>query len=234
MKKSAEILTKEFLESCALFEGIRAQDLEGMLTCLGPRILTADKGQIIFGEGEPARSVGLMATGSAQIIKEDYGGNRTIVARIEPGELFGESFACAQLKALPVSVVAQERCNYLLFDCQRLLTGCSNACPFHSQMIYNLLKIVATKNLIFHQKIEITSKRTTREKLMTYLMSQAKAQGSDSFTIPYDRQGLADYLEVDRSGLSTEIGKLRREGMLECRKNAFKLYFAKFKKFKKF
>jgi len=108
-------------------------------------------------------------------------------------------------------------------DSARITRSCSNACGFHQQMIFNLMKIMAVKNLCFHQKIEITSKRTTREKLMTYLMIEAKKKRSDTFDIPYDRQELADYLEVDRSGLSAEISKLRREGVLLSEKNRFTL-----------
>ena len=90
-------------------------------------------------------------------------------------------------------------------------------------MIENMLRLVASHNLMLHQKIYITSKRSTREKLMTYLLSQAKLSGSNSFSIPFDRQALADYLEVDRSGLSAEISKLRKEGVLESQKNTFTL-----------
>ena len=111
----------------------------------------------------------------------------------------------------------------MLIDCRRITTSCSNACGFHNQMIHNLLRVVANKNLIFHQKIEITSRRSTREKLMAYLLHQEKLHGSSEFTIPYDRQALADYLEVDRSGLSTEIGKLKKQGILSCEKNRFTL-----------
>ena len=216
MKKNEEIL-----RACPLFEGISDQNLSSMVSCLGARTVSAVKGEMIFREGEPARYMGLMLSGSGQIIREDYFGNRTILTRIEAGELFGESFACAGLEELPVSVTASEDCTYMAFDCRRLTTSCTNACEFHSRLIFNLLQIVAAKNLVFHQKIEITSKRTTRDKLMTYLLMQAKAAGNSHFTIPYDRQELADYLEGDRSGLSAEISKLRKEGVMECRKNEF-------------
>ena len=83
------------------------------------------------------------------------------------------------------------------------------------------MKDLAEKAILFHQKVEIASRRTTREKLMAYLMLQAKDAGSNRFTIPFDRQELADYLEVDRSGLSAEISKLRKEGILESEKNTF-------------
>ncbi|HAS78430.1 MAG TPA: Crp/Fnr family transcriptional regulator, partial [Ruminococcus sp.] len=94
---------------------------------------------------------------------------------------------------------------------------------FHSRIIFNLMKSIAAKNLLLNQKIEIISKRTTREKLMTYLMMQAKQHNSSSFYIPYDRQTLADFLEVDRSGLSAEISKLRKENIIESKRNFFRL-----------
>lgn len=217
---------KEFypvLAQCPLFEGIPMEDLQTMLGCIGGRVLEAAKGQFIFREGDPATHVGMVLTGAVQLLREDYYGNRSIVAHIGPAQLFGESYACASVPSLPVSIVADTDSIVLLMDCRRITTTCSSACSFHNRIIFNLLRLVATSNLIFDQKIQITSQRTTREKLMAYLLNQAKLQGSSSFTIPYDRQGLADYLEVDRSGLSAEISKLRREGILECEKNNFRL-----------
>lgn len=211
------------LEHCALFEGIAMADLHAMLGCIGGRVVPIKKGQILFSESDPAIYVGMVLSGSVQLVREDYYGNRSIVAHIAPGELFGESYACAGVSGLPISVVADSMGEVLLMDCRRITTSCTNACTFHSRIIFNLLRLVASKNLVFDQKIQITSKRTTREKLMAYLLNQAKLQGSSQFTIPYDRQGLADYLEVDRSGLSAEISKLRKEGILESEKNRFTL-----------
>ena len=111
----------------------------------------------------------------------------------------------------------------MLIDCSHILHTCSNHCGFHQQLIFNLMKDLASKTIMFQQRIEITSKRSTREKLMTYLILQARKVSSDSFDIPFDRQELADYLEVDRSGLSVEISKLRNEGVIECKRNFFKL-----------
>lgn len=211
------------IKSCPLFDGIDEADMGAMLACLGAKKLSAPKGQVLFAEGDPATYVGIVLTGSVHLVREDYYGNRSIMAHIPPGEVFGETYACAGAAALPISIVADEDSDCLLIDCRRITVSCTNACSFHSRMIYNLLRLVANKNLVFDQKIEITSKRTTRDKLMAYLMTQAKLCGKGEFTIPYDRQALADYLEVDRSGLSAEISKLRREGVLECRKNTFRL-----------
>ena len=217
---------KEFypiLERCPLFNGIRMEDLSAMLGCIGGRTISAAKGQSIYREGDPATHVGMVLSGAVRMIREDYYGNRSIVAHIGPAELFGETYACAGITSLPISVVADEDSTVLLMDCRRITVSCSNACAFHSRIIFNLLRLVATKNLVFDQKIQVTSKRTTREKLMTYLLNQAKLQGSNSFSIPYDRQELADYLEVDRSGLSAEISKLRKKGILKSEKNRFTL-----------
>ena len=211
------------LEQCSLFEGIQMEDLSALLGCIGGRTVSVAKGQAIFREGDPATHVGMVLSGAVRMEREDYYGNRSIVAHIAPAELFGETYACAGISALPISVVADEDSTVLLMDCRRITVSCSNACAFHGRIIYNLLRLVAEKNLVFDQKIQITSKRSTREKLMTFLLNQAKLQGADSFTIPYDRQELADYLEVDRSGLSAEISKLRREGVLESEKNKFTL-----------
>ena len=211
------------LEQCALFDQIRPEDLQGMLGCLGARPTAVKKGQTLFHEGDPAVEIGIVITGSVQLVREDYYGNRSILAHIGPGELFGESYAFSKARVLPVSIIADEDCRLLLLDSRRISVCCSHACSFHSQVIFNLLRLVATKNLMLHQKIQITSNRTTRDKLMAYLMHEAKLCGCSEFTIPYDRQALADYLEVDRSGLSAEISKLRKEGILRCEKNRFQL-----------
>ena len=218
MKKHIGVLTQ-----CTLFQGIEEENLMTMLHCLGAKTEFFDKKYTIMAEGNPARQIGIVLSGSAQVVQMDYYGNRSIVSNVEPSETFCESFACAQVGAVPVAVVANEPCEIMLIDCQHILKTCSHSCGLHHQLIYNLMKDLATKNIQFHQKIEITSRRSTREKLLTYLMLYAKKAGSSSFEIPFDRQELADYLEVDRSGLSAEISKLRREGILESERNHFNL-----------
>ncbi len=217
MKKYFGVLRK-----CPLFNDIEDENLLPMLGCLGATVRNFAKKENILLEGEPARYIGIVLHGSAQIEQTDYFGNRSIVASVSRAELFGETFSCAGV-AMPVDVVANEDSQIMFIDCRRITQACSSACSFHQQMIYNLMKVVATKNLILHRKIEVTSKRSTREKLMAFLLLQAKRNNSNSFEIAYDRQGLADYLEVDRSGLSAEISKLRKEGVIKNRKNWFEL-----------
>lgn len=209
------------LRQCPLFDGIDDADIPGMLDCLGAAVRSVNKNAEILAEGEQATHVGILLSGSAHVVRQDFYGNRTIVSSLKAGDLFAESFACAGEQILPVSVVAAEQCLVMFVHCRRITVGCSNACGFHSRLIYNLLQIVARRNLEFHQKLEITANRTTREKLMAYLLSQAKMVGGDSFTIPYDRQALADYLGVERSAMSAELGKLKKDGIIDFHRSSF-------------
>ena len=213
----------DILRKCPLFDQIGDESLDEMLGCLGAKKCSYKKGDTVLAEGDKAKYLGIVLKGSVQLVRVDYYGNRSILTSIEPPQLFGEAFACAGLDSVPVDVIAAEDTDILLTDAMHIARPCENACAFHRQMTLNLLQIVARKNLVLYRKIEITSKRSTREKLMTYLLLQAKKAGSSTFTIPYDRQELADYLGVERSGLSTEIGKLRNEKVLECRRSTFTL-----------
>ncbi len=213
----------EILKSCSLFAGIEEADLMPMLRCLGAKKYTFSKNETVFDEGDSIRHFGVVLSGTVQIEKTDFLGNRSIVASIRPGQLFGESFACAGVRSLPVRVAAQEKSEVLFLDCQRITMTCSNACAFHSRMVLNLLQVMAQKNLMFNRKMEILSQRSTREKLMTYLLEEARRSHSDSFTIPFDRQELADFLGVERSALSAEISKLRKEGILESTRSEFRI-----------
>lgn len=211
------------LKQCPLFVGITDTDLAAMLSCLGAKPATYTKGEFLFAEGDPAKYIGIILSGTAQISRDDYYGNRSVMAHLQPSDLFGETFAFAGVNELPINVTAITDTKVLFIDSARIISPCSQACGFHSKLIFNLLKVLAQKNLGFHQKIQITSKRTTREKLLAYLNLQAKLHQSSSFDIPFDRQALADYLEVDRSGLSAEISKLRKEGIIDCHRSRFTL-----------
>ena len=218
MKKYLKIL-----KECELFKNINEEALLRMLTCLGARVEFFDKKYTVMAEGSTAKYIGIVLTGAANTVQIDYYGNRSILGSINEGEIFGSAFACAGVECMPVSIVASEPCEVMLIDCGHIMHTCSNNCSFHQTLIYNLMKDMAQKVLEFHERIEVTSKRSTRERLMAYLAICAKKAGADSFDIPFDRQELADYLEVDRSGLSAEISKLRAEGILESNKRRFKL-----------
>lgn len=213
----------EVLQSCGLFDGIAADELRALLDCVGGRMRPFARGEAVLQADSRAEYVGIVLSGSAQIVRDDFYGNRSIQAVLQPGELFGEAFACAGVERLPVTVEGVQPGTAMVIRLNRVVETCSNACAFHNRMVMNLLREMAAKNIQLNQKLEILTRRTTREKLMAYLLSQAKRARSNSFAIPFDRQALADYLGVERSALSAEIGKLRREGVLESERSRFTL-----------
>lgn len=213
----------DVLKSVDLFRGIEEFDLQPLLSCLSAKEAHYEKGQTVFFSGETIERFGIVLLGQVQIVQDDYYGNRSILANIGTGNLFGESFACAEIKTLPVSVVATTESELLFIDCQRLAVPCAKACGFHGRLIQNMLNIVSMKNIMLTQKNEFTSKRTTREKLLAYLSVEAKKVGSNCFCIPFNRQELADYLSVERSAMSAELSKLRDDGFLRFHKNQFEL-----------
>ena len=218
MENSFLILTR-----CPLFQGIGQEDLKAMLGCLGAKFTSVSKGEPVFLEGDPAQLVGVVLSGGVQVVQDDYYGNRSVLSILQPGDSFGEAFSCAGLDHMPVSVFAVRDSEVLFLNCQRVLTLCSRTCHFHSLLIQNILKGLAQKNLAFTQKVRYMSQKTTRDKLLAYLFDQAKQQGSAEFVIPCDRQALADYLGVERTAMSTEIGKLKKAGLLDTKGSWFRL-----------
>ena len=211
------------LSCCPRFAGVVPEEMGLMLNCLGAREREIPKGEPVFLEGDPAGFIGVALEGAVQVVRDDYYGTRSVLTVIQPGEIFGEAFSCAGVETMPVSAFALKGSKILWLDCKRMLTVCSNACQFHNRMVANLLQAVARKNLALSRKIQFMSQRTTKEKIMAYLLDQAKTQGSSEFTIPHDRQALADFLGVERSAMSAEIGKLKKAGILECKGPWFRL-----------
>lgn len=219
MKKYLELLTRT-----PLFRGIDASELDGMLGCLNASAQCYSKHGIVLLEGQPATRVGLLLSGTVQVVKEDYLGNRMIMANFGTGDLFAEAFSCVQSDRLPVTVVSLSDSEVLWLDYRRIYTACSSACRFHTKLIENMLALIATKNILLSRKISVLAKRTTREKLIAYLSDEAELQGNNAFDIPFNRQELADYLCVDRSALSSELSRMQREEILSYNLNHFILY----------
>lgn len=214
---------KEILTKSSLFHKIDPKDIPLLLECLSARIKQYAKNEMIFMAGEEARSVGIICSGNVRIINEDFFGNRIILANLGEGELFGEAFACSKTEKLPVSAIAVTAGTIMFIDYRKIIHTCSSSCVFHSKLIENMLFVLAEKNIMLNRKVQVLSKRTTREKLIAYLSFCAQKSGKRSFTIPFNRQELADYLCVDRSAMSSELGRLRDEGVLRFDKNRFEL-----------
>ena len=212
-----------FLEKTILFRGISAEEIRTMLDCLEAKEQTYQKGSVIFREGDVTETMGLVLSGSVRIENNDIWGNKSILDSIGAGQVFAETYACVPGEPLMVSAVAAEDCRILMLNARKMLHTCPKTCAHHSKLIRNLLTISSQKNLNLSRRIFHTSSKSIRGRLMSYLSDQASRQGSYEFTIPYNRQQLADYLSVDRSALSNELGKMQREGMLKVKKNHFLL-----------
>ena len=216
-------ISYHFLKKTSLFRGTSEEELPTLLDCLAPSTREYAKNELILRQGEDVSAVGLVLSGRAQVIEEDFWGNRSILADAWPGDLFAEAYAFLPGELLRVSVVAAEPTGVMLLDGKRMLEVCSSACRFHTRLVQNVLAESARKNLALTRKVSHMSKRSTREKLLSYLSGQSLASGSDAFEIPFNRQQLADYLCVDRSAMSSELCKMRDEGLLTFDKNRFQL-----------
>ena len=211
------------LKRTQMFTGLDDNDISSMLSCLGARIYNYKKGEYVLRQGEYLSDISVLVKGTLHIQNDDYWGNRSILGQITTGEMFGEAYAAPQSEALLNDVVAVEDSAVIFFDIKRIITTCSSACRFHTVVVQNLFFAISEKNRKLVQKLGHMSKRSTREKLISYLSEEAKRQKSASFIIPFNRQQLADFLSVDRSAMSNELCKMRNENLLEFNKNQFKL-----------
>lgn len=213
----------EFLSHTMLFRGVEPGEIEAMLQCLGAKSRTFSKGEVIYREGDTVESMGLVLTGEVQVENTDLWGNKSILDTITPGFVFAETYACIPGEALMVSVVALKQTEVLFLNTARILETCPKSCAHHARLIRNLLLISSWKNLRLSRRIFHTSSKTIRGRVLSYLSHQVSQQGSYEITIPWNRQQLADYLSVDRSALSGELGKMQKEGILAVDKNRFRM-----------
>ena len=203
------------LTQTSLFSGISQADLSALLSCLAAVERRYSKGAVILAEGEPTQWMGLVLEGRAIISCADVWGKSSILGFAEPGAVFGEAYACVPGEALLISVCAAEETRVLFLNVGKLLTVCGNACPFHARLIRNLLTISAGKNLQLSRRILHTTPKSIRGRLQSYFSECAKKSGSLTFSLPFNRQQLADYLGVDRSAMSSELSKMQRDGLIQ-------------------
>ena len=212
-----------FITGTALFQGIREEELRLLLPCLQAREHMYQKEEIILSAGNTVADIGLVLSGSVNIVLNFYWGSSHILGRVDQGSIFAENYAAIQGQELLCDVVAAEDTSVLFLNMNRLMTTCEKGCAFHQQLIRNMLRISARKNLGLSTRMMHIAPKTIRDRVLSYLSAQALENGSPHFRIPFDRRELAEYLGVDRSALSGELGKMQREGLILCRKNEFTL-----------
>lgn len=218
MKKYISILKRT-----KLFAGVSEDEIATMLDCLQARLYTYKKGEYVFRQGEHLNHIMVLVEGELHVQRDDYWGNRSIINMVDVGEMFGEAYVAPDSGAILNDVIADADSAVIFFDVKRILTTCSSACRFHTMIVQNLFFGISEKNRKLVQKLGHMSKRSTREKLISYLSEEAKKQNNNIVTIPFNRQQLADFLSVDRSAMSNELGKMRDEGLILFEKNRFML-----------
>lgn len=211
------------LAHTGLFSGVGEDEIRRMLGCLRAGVRSYSRGEYVFRRGEAAGAVCVLLSGELLAQNDDYWGNRSIMGRIGVGEVFGEAHAARHNDVSRCDVVAQRDSTVMFFDVLRMLSVCSSACRHHTAVVQNLFFSVSEKNVGLEKKLDHLSRRTTREKLISYLSEEARLNGSPDFSIPFNRQQLADYLSVDRSAMSNELCKMRDEGLILFEKNKFTL-----------
>lgn len=207
----------------SLFDGIAEADMKSMLHCIGYRIVQFPKGKIIAFEGDNLKHIGIVLSGTVDMVKEDLWGNKTMLVRIGKDQLFGETFACGDDDQSVVTFIASEDTRVMFMPFCRIMHNCTMSCEFHHRLTENMVRLIANKNRDLMQKIEVVSKRTIREKLLSYLSIQGRLQGTRYFEIPLGRVELAEFLCVDRSALTRELVKMKNEGLIDYDKNCFRI-----------
>ena len=211
------------LERCPLFNNVSPKDYPHILSCLDVSVKTYHADDYVVLTGNELNFVGIILEGSAEILKEDFAGNRHIIALLSPSHLFGEGIVCTRKRISPVSVRTRTTCKILHIPYIKILTSCHHACSFHTTMIYNMMLILGEKNVILNQKIDLVTLKGMREKLATYLLSESNRTQNQVFYINFNRNELAEYLHVSRPSMSRELCRMKEEGLIDFHKNCFKI-----------
>lgn len=205
-----------------VFEGITEEEYGAMAEGGTIRRAVYPKGAVLFHTGEQIRCFGILLTGSIHIESNDVWGNRTILHNIAKGQAFAETYAFSQVPMM-VDVRAAADCTVLLVDLPALLDTANRSRSWYVKILYNVLRLSTEKNLLWSGRMFCLTAKGIRARVMTYLSAEAVRSGSLTVTIPFDRQQLADYLNVERSALSKELGRMQKEGILTFHKNTFHL-----------
>lgn len=210
------------IKNSSLFFGISDEELKGILECFKARVRTYDSGEVIIRQGERILNMYMVLEGCVNIEKDSFWGRRIIVSRVNPNENIALAFVASK-NVSNIDAVAAQKTKVLVLSYEKCTSMCQNACTRHRVLINNMFEILSKNNIDLIQKIENISQKSIRDKLLTYLSNEAQKKKSNSFEVPFNRQELADYLNIDRSAMCFELSKLQKEGFIEYQKNKFVL-----------
>ncbi len=211
------------IQHAPLFQGLRMEEIQDLLPHMAVQKKTYQKGQFVFFVGDDMDHISIVLSGLVHILQEDYWGNRNILTQVPPGGMFGEAFACLPESISTVDVLAVEDTELMEIHVSGIIHAGTVLSAAQEKMTMNLLAMLARRNKELTEKIRYMSQRSTRQKLMFYLSAEARRQGTATFTLPYNRQQLADFLSVDRSAMSAELSKMQKEGLVSYNRNQFAL-----------
>ena len=208
------------LQTTTLFAGLSAAELSTLLSRLGGSVRSYGKGEALVLAGEPSRRVGIVLSGELEAYRPAPGGVRIPIAQVEPGGVFGDVLGGSSLSS-PVTVLAAAPCEVLLLPYERLLL--SDGSPAHQRVVQNLVRTISDKYFSLSRRIDLLVMKSLRAKVAAYLLSEAARAHSLTFSIPFSRIQLADYLNCDRSALSRELSTMQKEGLIDTYRSSFKL-----------
>lgn len=214
---------KDVIAKAKLFSEINDYELISMLNCINPKIIEYNKNEFLAYQGDDMYGIGVVLKGKIAISKDNYDGNRVIIALLEPGNIFGEIAAFSDKKVWPSNVYAQEKCTVMFMPPEKIVGECPNMCISHKLLILNILKIVSNKALNLNRKIEYLSIKSIREKISTFVLEQYSKTKNKTFTITMNRSELADFLNVTRPSLSREMCNMRDEGLIDFHRSSIKI-----------
>lgn len=213
----------KLLNEMKLFESMTHTQIDDILQAFRTSLAAYEKGEYIIRAHDAANYICILVEGTANIIKEQIWGDISLISELEAGDMFAESFAIASTTHIPISVIATGKCKVLQLNYHEFVKHGKSHHLF-ALVMQRLIEMIATKNVAMNNKMNILNQRTIRDKVLLYLKTMAVEKESDSFTIPFDRSELADYLGVDRSALSRELGAMKKAGLISFHKNNFTLF----------
>ena len=212
-----------YLSTLEIFNDIDESEIKGLLSCLMAYKKSYKKGDVIYRIGDHITDVGLVIEGNVNVVDYDYLGNKTIIANVKAGDIFGLAYAAIRGQMLLSDIIANKDCEVLYLNIDKILTTCSTACYHHNRVVQNLFQVSAIKNLQMQERMKHISAKTIREKVISYLSDQALEAGDNTFDIVFNRQQLSEYLGVDRSALSSELSRMKDDGLIDYNRNHFVL-----------
>ncbi len=213
----------DVIKKVKLFEDVDDGGIRDLLACLSPAVKTLGEGEMVLSIGEVTGSIGVVLSGSMHGASINPDGSQTLIAIKTAGEIYGEILACTDGTPSPVSIYSVGKSVVMLIDYERMLRLCPDACGHHSLLIRNMLRVISRQYFALHENIGYLTKKSVRAKLCAYLSAKSGPDRQSQFILPLKRSDMAEYLGIDRSAMSRELGRMKKEGIIDFYKNSFKI-----------